>query len=51
MGVPLNEALRNEYEHGIATLRPGELLTGLDDTHPATGAAPSLALAQRTFVE
>src|SRR6266536_1073647 len=27
----LDEALRNEYEHGMATLRTGELLTGLED--------------------
>jgi enoyl-CoA hydratase len=29
--LPLDEALRKEYEHGMATLRTGELLTGLDD--------------------
>ncbi len=29
--LPLDQALRNEYEHGMATLRTGELLTGLDD--------------------
>ena len=29
--LPLDQALRNEYEHGMATLRTGELLAGLDD--------------------
>ncbi len=29
--LPLDAALRNEYERGMATLRTGELLTGLDD--------------------
>lgn len=29
--LPLDEALRNEYEHGVATLRTGELQGGLED--------------------
>jgi enoyl-CoA hydratase len=29
--LPLDEALRNEYEHGMATLRTGELQSGLED--------------------
>jgi enoyl-CoA hydratase len=28
--LPLEEALRNEYEHGVATLRTGEMFAGLD---------------------
>jgi enoyl-CoA hydratase len=28
--LPLDEALRNEYEHGMATLRTGELFGGLE---------------------
>lgn len=29
--LPLDEALRNEYEHGMTTLRTGELQGGLED--------------------
>ena len=29
--LPLDDALRNEYEHGMATLRTGEMITGLED--------------------
>ena len=28
--LPLDEALANEYRHGIATLQTGEMFTGLD---------------------
>ena len=29
--MSLQDALVHEYEHGMATLRTGELFTGLDD--------------------
>jgi enoyl-CoA hydratase len=29
--MPLNDALMNEYEHGMATLRTGELIARPDD--------------------
>lgn len=42
--LPLDDALRNEYEHGMATLSTGELLTGLEDYASGgwRGASPSV---------